>query len=222
VNNQVFTAEKFSYCFNKAGDVSLRGFLLDEVNSCSNTIEYVVNAYPKPVADFTFAPQHPVENNDVVVFKASTDDADIVSFYWSFGTSDRFTSKQAATSYMFETEGNYPVALEVENKWQCRDTIIKIIQADPDFLVFVPNVFTPNADGLNDIFIPVTRAVKQYQLSVFDRWGELVFTSSDTRSGWDGTFKGKLCKPDVYAWIINIAALNGQVKELKGQVTLQK
>ncbi len=212
----------FSYCFNRTGAISLSGFLLDAVTGCSNSVEYVVNVFPKPVADFTYAPQNPVENNDVVVFTANTDDPDINKFKWSFISSDGFTSTQRSTKLMFETEGMYPAVLEVENKWGCRDTVIKSIKVDPDFLVFVPNVFSPNTDGLNEQFIPVMRAVKQYQLSIYDRWGELLFSTTDFRKGWDGTYKDQDCKSDVYVWVINLSALNGQSKILKGHVTLYR
>jgi gliding motility-associated-like protein len=66
--------------------------------------------------------------------------------------------------------------------------------------VYVPNAFTPNKDELNDVFKPVVNCVHNYTFVVFDRWGEKLFETTDIDAGWNGTFKGSLCKPDVYVY----------------------
>lgn len=88
--------------------------------------------------------------------------------------------------------------------------------------VFIPNAFTPNGDGLNDVFIPVVRNLKTFQINIFDRWGELIFTSEEMRPVWDGTHKGIKVKPDVYVWKIRYTSEidPNNVKEQTGHVTL--
>ncbi len=92
--------------------------------------------------------------------------------------------------------------------------------------LYMPNSFTPNGDGRNDLFAPFTGcAFEGYQFSVFDRWGELVFTATSTTSlGWDGTYKGELAAPGVYVYSIkylpNDVAKGSTEKQVKGSVTL--
>lgn len=67
---------------------------------------------------------------------------------------------------------------------------------------FIPNSFTPNDDGLNEVFLPVVPESKSYTLQVFNRWGTKIFETSSATQGWDGRFKGKECQADVYAYTL--------------------
>jgi gliding motility-associated-like protein len=116
--------------------------------------------------------------------------------------------------------GNYAVALLVKNKWGCADTVIKEIQVETDFNVYVPNIFTPNNDDNNQIFLPVCTGVKFYELNVFDRWGRKVFQSIDITHGWDGTYNGEQCQDGVYVWQIKVSSNSGEMKTLNGHLTL--
>ena len=110
----------------------------------------------------------------------------------------------------------------VKNEWGCWDSIIKYIKIEPDFNVYVPNVFTPNGDNLNDLFLPAVRGAKKYNLSVFDRWGKKLFETLEPLEGWDGNYQEKACQTDVYNWSLSVSAANGETKELKGRVTLYR
>ncbi len=115
-----------------------------------------------------------------------------VSYLWSNGsTEETITVKQPGTYW-----------LQVVDRLQCvgRDSIV--ISTKPCIEgVFFPNAFTPNRDGRNDKFTPLMLAdVKQYNFSVYDRWGRLVFSSSTLGQGWDGTLKDMPCDRGVYVW----------------------
>lgn len=88
----------------------------------------------------------------------------------------------------------------------------------------VPNAFTPNNDGVNDVFFPVSETIKTYTFSVFNRWGEKVFYSEDTSIPWDGTFRGLPASSDTYAWEISYTVFEDAVgfvkKSQKGIVTM--
>ena len=97
-------------------------------------------------------------------------------------------------------------------------------------LVF-PNAFTPNdlgpSDGSyepdqlnNDIFFPIQKGVQEYKLQIFNRWGELIFQSEDVNIGWDGYYRGELCKQDVYVWKVRALFSDGEEIEKAGDVTL--
>jgi len=73
---------------------------------------------------------------------------------------------------------------------------------DCNLLVIVPNAFSPNGDGINDIFKPSSHLISVYNLQIFNRWGELLFATDDPSTGWDGTIDGRNCPGDVYVWLI--------------------
>ena len=66
--------------------------------------------------------------------------------------------------------------------------------------IFVPNTFTPNGDGVNDVFMPVGKSIASIRMVIHDRWGELLFETDDLEVGWDGTYRGELVKNDMYVW----------------------
>ena len=87
---------------------------------------------------------------------------------------------------------------------------------------YFPNAFTPNNDGLNDIFKPtVDGNPKFYDLSIYGRWGELVFQSNNVRHGWNGYYKGNQL-PGVYIWICKYKFINEEFNTIKGKVVLIK
>jgi gliding motility-associated-like protein len=90
--------------------------------------------------------------------------------------------------------------------------------AEPD--VFLPDAFTPNADGNNDVLYVRGRNITALDLKVFDRWGELVFETQDLSKGWDGTFKGKPVDPAVYVYWLDVLCVEGQSFFKKGNVTV--
>src|SRR5690606_37612055 len=114
--------------------------------------------------------------------------------------------------------------------FSCSDTTYRAIAVKSD--INFPNAFTPNPNGPsggaydkndylnNDIFYPFTDGVTEYDLMIFNRWGELIFQSRELNIGWDGYFKGKLCQQDAYVWRANVKFFDGRVYSQTGTVTL--
>src|SRR5262249_33079883 len=148
------------------GDYEVRGILIG-ANSCSNTITYNIKVFPKPAAGFTYTPEKPIENDQDVLFYNTSTGSDITKFNWFFIDDKGYQSKQENTAYFFKNAGTYPVALIIEDIRGCKDSIIKKIVIEEDFIFYAPNAFTPNGDGLNDVFIPITRGVKFYDMMIF-------------------------------------------------------
>ena len=223
--NLKFSTKEFFYCFNDPGDYKLIG-LLKDVNTCVNTVSSQVRVYPKPKADFDFNPQQPLENIEEVQFSGLSKDA--LTYQWHFGTVN-FTSNQQNPKYVFENSGYYPIVLVVNNQWRCSDTLIKTIYVEPDFAVYVPDAFTPNEDGLNELFIPVIRGNKSFNFSIYDRWGAKIFETTDITKGWDGRHKNEPCAQGLYVWKLNVRAQSddnskkGRLeKNLSGTVVLYR
>jgi gliding motility-associated-like protein len=88
--------------------------------------------------------------------------------------------------------------------------------------VYVPNAFTPNGDGENDVLFVRGPLIEGLVFRVFDRWGEMVFESFDRLEGWDGTFRGKALDPDVYDFYLEALCVDGTEGIIKGNVTLMR
>lgn len=221
INNQTFNTPAFNYCFTSAGDYIIKGSFTNSLG-CSNTNTFVVTANPLPKADFEFYPAKPVENFDRVEFINTSTGVNLNAWNWFFADNLKHKAYTENTSYLFDNAGTYPIAFLVQDGFGCTDTIVKTITVMNDFEVFVPDAFTPNQDGLNDVFQPKGRGIVKLNLLVYDRWGEKIFQTTDLNKGWDGTFKGEDCKTDIYAWKVEASGGNGKSKNLSGLVTLYR
>ncbi len=221
INGQLFIGNPVNYCLTTAGNYTIKSTFKDG-SGCISTSSIQLTGYPKPNADFVFSPLKPIENVDEVIFTNTSTGINQTNWNWFFNDSSGFTSANQNTFYMYQNAGTYPVAMIVKNGWGCADTVIKIITIGNEYNLYVPNAFTPDGDGLNDIFSPKGTGITKYELTIFDRWGELLFTSNDFFKGWDGTFKGQPCKTDTYTWKINVNDPESGAKEYVGHVTLYK
>ncbi len=107
-----------------------------------------------------------------------------------------------------------------ENKYHCIAKDEVCITVTENYDVFIPNAFTPNADKLNDLFIPVGNSISNIELLIYDRWGAQLFASSEDKVGWDGTYKGTLCEQGIYVYKVRITSMIGEKKMRVGHVTL--
>ncbi len=112
----------------------------------------------------------------------------------------------------------------VTDEYGCENQgIVRVIVKDffcEEPYIFVPNAFTPNNDGNNDILFVRANAITNMYFAVYSRWGELVFESRDLSVGWDGTFKGEKLPPDVFAFYLEVDCLNGESFFKKGNVSI--
>jgi len=218
-NGQGHTSNlSYSDCFKIDGRFVIKASYTD-VYGCKNTSTIAVNAYPIPAADFSYGPGKPVEEAEVTFSDASLG-ASINQWNWYFISNDGYTSQQQNPSYIFHQPGGYAITLIIANQWGCKDTITKPIQIFEDFNLYIPNAFTPNNDGLNDVFQPKGHGLVKFTMRIFDRWGEQLFYAKDLTNGWDGSFKGKICPSDDYIYKITAFDLQGKSKLYTGHVTL--
>jgi len=104
----------------------------------------------------------------------------------------------------------------------CTDETTMVVCVEDEFAAYIPNAFTPNNDGFNDVFgvISTVGTPTSFELNVFDRWGRIVFTSTDQQQLWDGSAKGSPLPPEVYPWRLRMIDTEGEVQERVGHVTL--
>lgn len=222
VNGIPFSGPDLLCTISAPGSYPIAGTVVDQY-ACANTFSALITGWAQPVADFYFSPEKPVEGLDEVQFTDASENAS--SFKWYFGSNTSGSLLQNPR-FLFETTGTFPIALIVSNAQGCSDTIVKPLVVLPDFSIYVPNAFTPNADGLNDLFGPVIRGARSYHLLITNRWGESIFQTGNLEACWDGSFKGQPCKEDVYIWMIEVSSETysdaTNTKKLTGEVLLYR
>lgn len=154
---------------------------------------------------------------EIRFFNASTNSTNC---FWDFG--DGNTSTQNNPMHKYENEGTYTVMLVAYNANGCNDTTYISIVINPEFTFYIPNAFTPDGDGINDTFFGKGTNISEYNLMVFDRWGELLYSTDNLDASWDGTYRGLESKPDVYVYSVKIIDIMGDKHLYNGHVTLVK
>jgi gliding motility-associated-like protein len=139
-------------------------------------------------------------------------------YTWNFGDGD--TSNLENPKHIFEATGTYTVCLNAANNFGCsNDTCIQV-QSLVKPLVDVPSAFTPGKFGGNSIIRVVGFGIKEMSWSIYNRWGQKVYESNSLKSGWDGTFNGKLQPMDVYTYTLSVTFSSGQKIIKTGDITL--
>jgi gliding motility-associated-like protein len=189
------------------------------------TKQLIIRVNEKPSAQFSVKPGE-------VQFpggKLYTDNLSFgaLSYLWDFG--DGETSSDFEPVHLYETEGIFDLMLVATNADGCTDTArlesgARTVRSGQ---VLVPNAFSPNTmgpggdgSGKNDFFMPMMRGVSEYQMMIFNRWGQLLFQTTDPDRGWDGYYQGKICPPDVYVYKISGRYSNGEILNRVGDVHL--
>lgn len=145
--------------------------------------------------------------------------ADITRWFWDFGDG-KGQSLEQNPLYTYTEADTYSVRLIVQNEHGCADTIIKRVPVLELPNLWVPSAFTPNGDGINDDFMVVGTGIIEYELMVFDRWGILLYTSTDLSNRWDGRKGGTDCSEGVYVYRIKAKNIREKVFNLVGTITL--
>ena len=144
---------------------------------------------------------------------------DVVSYFWDFG--DGGTSTDRDPNHRYADSGYYQVMLVVTNEFGCTDTAFEIIYAYPDFKFFIPNTFTPNTDGLNDVFTGKGMGFVKYEMRIFNRWGQEIFYTNDINRGWPGTDEKDVnCPIGVYTYRADLETPSGRQNQFIGHVNL--
>jgi len=210
-----------TYSASKSYDVTLQ---ITDKHGCSGALtktNYII-VHPNPTANFTFMSDEITILNPIVSFTDLSHES-ITGWHWNFA--QLATSIQQHPMYNFPNNdtASYPVTLSVKNTFGCKDSITKLVKVKGETVVFIPNAFTPNQDTNNETFGPKGYGVsnEEYAFLIYDRWGNLVFSSSTPFASWDGKIKGKPVPEDVYAWKLQYkSAFNGKRTEKIGTVSV--
>lgn len=200
-------------------DTTLRFFTgtynirLNAYNSlgCMDTATYTLNVNPRPKAGFTFTPAAPRELQTISFTDQSTGASS-----WSWYLPHGFFNVQQPAGWISNDTGTWPVQQIVGNTFNCFDTFNSIVRVGIGYYLHIPNAFTPDQNGINEVWKPSLRGVKTYRLRIFNRWGQMVFKSDNPQEGWtgEGAPQG--------TYIVEVSIINAYDERIteKGTITL--
>ncbi len=144
--------------------------------------------------------------------------SDSVVYSWSPNAGLSCTDCANPTVNSFEENNEYTLTVTYNGVCKVEATAKVNVAGNP--APFIPNAFTPNGDGNNDVFMVFGKNIATVDMQIFNRWGELVFSSNNQYNGWDGTFKGELQNTNVFVYQVTATFLDGRTFDSKGTVTL--
>ena len=203
------------YTFTNAGvqNVSL---LVTSDKGCSDSINIPVNVQPRPNAFFSMT-NNPTLAQEIVYFTDfSTPSSSISNWNWDFG--DGAGASAQNPSHLYFNQGSYEVTLVITDSYGCSDTARREISVT--LLPLVPTAFSPNKDNNNDLLFVKGGPFEKMVFRVYNNWGELVFETTDQKTGWDGTYKGQDAPIGVYVWVLDVDMFNNKSVKKTGDVTI--
>lgn len=210
------------------GSYSYNVIVTNQQTGCFNALnnQFAAEVWPVPVADFYANPNSAPLLEPTITFTNQSIGAS--SYFWDFGdfSSNNNTSNAIHPSHLYNMVGNYNVYLVAINSKGCKDTAMRVVEITPEMAVYIPNAFTPDQNGRNDRFLVFGVGIdeNQFRMEIYDRWGELIHSTTNFKEGWDGKAKGaeNQAQDGVYIYRILITDLAGNKKTYVGHVTLLK
>lgn len=172
---------------------------LTSQDGCTYAQPINVTVHPKPVADFIRNPLEPTDIeflDPLVIYEELTIDA--TSFWIHFGDGD--SSNISPVEHLYQDSGLFTPFIIAHNEFGCLDTAFGELHVQPHYTFFAPNSFTPNNDGINEVFKVESYGLAEIRLEIFDRWGNQVRIFDDINDTWNGIYRGKLLPTGVYTW----------------------
>lgn len=193
------------------------------INGCVHSATMPVNVYNKPIADFYWLP----EVGNMPIPEITFIDASLGANYWYWNFGDPASGNSNESNYqnpvhIFSDSGTYEVLLVVEANQGCSDSITKFVTIYPEQLIFIPNAFSPDNNSLNDSWSPSLLGITDegYELTVWDRWGQNIWTSTSVSQRWDGRIGDKVVPAGTYVWVLKYRDPTGKDYKLKGVVSV--
>ncbi len=189
---------------------------------CKTILQYsnMIIVYPKPNAQFSWAPEFASVIKPIIDFNNLTSNGS--NYIWTFGDGD--STNQVNPEHRFPGAGSWPVQLIAISNMGCRDTVMYPLEIEEENTLYAPSAFSPDNDNVNDYFFVTGTGIDKnnFLLNIFDRWGEVIFTSTDIERTWNGCVKNTLNKVPVgtYTWLVIYKDSKGIRREKSGPVTI--
>ncbi|WP_317897331.1 PKD domain-containing protein [Aurantibacillus circumpalustris] len=217
------TALNPTRCFGKSGTYDITLTLISDIGCVTNFVnpDYI-SAFPAPQAAFLVNPEQIDEDDPVItVTNKASEDANFIRYYVNDGSS--FGTRNF-THYIKNLKQTKPMVVQVvKNQYGCSDTTFQVLDIKPAYVVYFPNVFTPNGDGTNDDFRPKGVGIVKFTMNIYDRWGHQVFHTDDMSQTWDGSPDNSgdgAIKEDIYTWKAQVTDIFNKNHFLVGHVSV--
>ena len=233
-DDDVMTSEESpTHIFTRPGVYNVSLTVIGYEGQEDQVIQYgAVEVFPSASAAFVNSPTEVIVPDQPVDF-VNLSEMDATEFFWDFGDGQFSTEKDPV--HFYTEPGIYTVSLTANNSFNCPTTytLEHAVEATVGGFMKFPTAFTPNTGGSNggyydpnaldnDVFHPHHMGIVDYELIIFNKWGELIFRSTDPYIGWDGYFQGRIVRQDVYAWKATATFSSGYRTTQTGDVTLIK
>ncbi|RYZ23343.1 MAG: PKD domain-containing protein [Chitinophagaceae bacterium] len=183
----------------------------------STSFEIVVD--DKPRAGIGNVNPQPPTVNTPITFENTSQDA--IRYLWLWGDGEQLaTNNQLPVSHEYNTTDSFLVKLVAYNTAGCPDTAARWIRTLVEPAIDVPNAFVPLSGGVNGTVYARGFGIATLHFTIWNRWGQKVFETTDRKTGWDGTVKGQLQPMDVYAYTLEVTFVDGRKATKKGDITL--
>ncbi|HKC67980.1 MAG TPA: PKD domain-containing protein, partial [Bacteroidia bacterium] len=224
--NHTSTAVNPAQCYNSSGIFTVSLTATSGKGCISKaSVPNMITVYNHPKAKFYTSPDNPTILDPVIQFTDASyaTGSTITNLFWqTFGDNTDSTSNLPNPTHTYGDTGTYCISLVATNAYGCTDTTKECIIIKPYFTLYIPNAFTPNNDGDNDVFSPIGDYIFDFDMRIYDRWGNLVYHSTKVTNGWNGLMKGSPAIEDVYVYIISATDYHNHSYSYKGTVTLLK
>ena len=203
--------------YSTAGVKTIKLVVSENSPGCniSDNITKTLVVLSAPDARFDFSPKPSIENTPFSFINQSTGAS---RYSWNFG--DGVTSTLTQPIHQYSKSFTFDVSLTAYNSFGCSAVYTLPVSPIVTELLEIPNAFTPNDDGKNDVFLPKIFGIDDMNLKIYNRFGQLVFESYNPSFGWDGKFQGAPQPIDVYAYTLIVKFADGRTESRKGSVTL--
>jgi gliding motility-associated-like protein len=185
---------------------------------CTDSITKQAIVKARPSAKFSYTQLPSADEIKLQLNNQSS--TDVITNNWDFG--DGTLSQEVNPIASYKDTGRFNIILEVINSDGCKDTFkVKTDLFYPDFVIYLPNIFSPNGNGVNDVFRPLgSQYNRKYTMEIYNRWGEKIFETHDVSEGWDGKYKGQDCQDGIYHCYVHILPVKGPLKSYYSGITL--
>jgi hypothetical protein len=210
------------HCYTTTGSYFV-SISCTNANGCNGitTVPNMINVYQVPNANFTLTPTPPVTPNTSISFTDISTGGGTPSWNFDDPTSVSNTSTSPSPTHAYANEGHYCVTLVTITSQGCVDTAKNCYGIIADGSIMVPNTFTPNGDGKNDVFFIKFVNIGELHCTVYDRWGLKMSEWDDISSGWNGlSYDGSKAPDGVYYYILTAKANNGKTFQQQGFIQL--
>ena len=219
--------QNVEHCFENEGTDTLASFdvslTVTSNEGCVTTKvrDDYISVFPTPASRFDYSPK----KTTIVFPTIDFTDWSIGANYWAweFGDDQAInTSGLQNPTYTYLEVGTYTITQIVYNNYECSDTSKSTLSVAPDFTIYIPSAFTPNNDELNDRFNVKGVGIAEFKMSIFNRWGDEIFTTEDVNEGWAGDYKRneKPVENETFVYKIEVVDITGQYHDFVGRVML--